>query len=151
MAPAPVLFSGTSLFTAQQAANGTAVIWTYTGGVLPDGNYRATLPAGSISDLAGNPMTADYTFDFFVLAGDANHDRVVDINDLSTLASNWQSVGKVFSQGDFNYDGTVDAKDLTILATNWQKYLPAPAPTLPVSMVRRPAVRTPARAITLVT
>jgi len=73
-------------------------------------------------------MAADYTFDFFVLGGDANHDRMVDINDMYALATNWRGIGRVFSQGDFNYDGTVDAMDLTILATNWQKSLPPPAP-----------------------
>ncbi len=88
---------------------------------LPDGNYRATLSAAGVTDAAGNPLSADFTFDFFVLAGDANHDRIVDITDLGILATNWQSSGINFAQGDFNYDGIVDISDLGILATNWQK------------------------------
>ena len=95
--------------------------------VLPDGNYRATLLAGSLRDNSANPNAFDTTLDFFALAGDANHDRKVDVTDLGILATNWQGTGKTFSQGDFNYDGVVDVTDLGILATNWQKVLAAPA------------------------
>ena len=106
--------------------------------LLPDGNYRATLPAGSVSDAIGNPLASDYSFDFFTLAGDANHDRTVDISDLGILATNWQGSGKTFAQGDFNYDGIVDISDLGILATSWQKTLAAPSQA--VSPVLRPVV-----------
>jgi hypothetical protein len=87
---------------------------------LADGNYRATLPANAVSDLASHPLAADYTLDFFFLSGDSNHDRHVDVSDLGILATNWQGSGKTFSQGDFNYDGKVDVTDLGLLATNWQ-------------------------------
>jgi hypothetical protein len=96
-------------------------------GVLPDGNYRAMIPAANVTDLAGNPLSGDVSFDFFVLAGDADRDQVVDIDDLGILATNWQGTGKTFSQGDFNYDHVVDITDLGILATNWQKSLPLPS------------------------
>ena len=69
---------------------------------LLDGNYHATLTAPGV--LVGD----SYASDFFALAGDANHDRVVDVSDLGVLATNWQSSGKTFAQGDFNYDGNVD-------------------------------------------
>jgi len=49
------------------------------------------------------------------------------VTDLGILATNWQGLGKSFSQGDFNYDGRVDVTDLGILATSWQKSLPPPA------------------------
>jgi hypothetical protein len=94
--------------------------------LLPDGNYRAALSAGNVTDLAGNPMAAPFSLDFFILAGDANHDRHVDVTDLGILATNWQGTG-TFSQADFNLDGHIDVTDLGILATNWQKTLPAPA------------------------
>ncbi len=100
--------------------------WSFTG-LLPDGNYWATLPAGSVSDAASNLLTNDFSFSFFALAGDANHDRAVDISDLGILATNWQQSPRNSSQGDFNYDGIVDISDLGILATSWQKTLPAPA------------------------
>lgn len=105
---------------------------------LGDGNYRLTVPASAVVDRAGNLMVASYTFDFFILAGDANHDRNVDIVDLKALTSNWMQTNRTFSQGDFNYDGTVDQSDLAILATKWnttlQPYVEpvpttAPAPT----------------------
>jgi hypothetical protein len=94
---------------------------------FPDGNYHLTLPAGSVEDNAGNPLETTFTFDFFVLAGDANRDRVVDVADLGILATNWQNNQTTFSLGDFSYNGRVDVTDLGILATNWQKSLPAPA------------------------
>jgi predicted outer membrane repeat protein len=123
-------------------------IWTFNS-ALPDGNYRATLPAGSISDVGGNPLAGALTVDFFTFGGDANRDRKVDITDLSILAMNWHGSGKVFSQGDFNYDGTVDARDLGILSTHWQAYLPPPAaPATPIA-VRRAPTRTPIRASVL--
>jgi hypothetical protein len=104
---------------------------------LADGNYRATLPATSVTDTAGHPLPADYTFDFFVLAGDADHDRDVDVNDLGILATNWQQSPRTFSQGDFDYSGTVDVNDLGILATRWQQNL-AP-PSAPVAVAPRKA------------
>jgi len=67
-----------------------------------DGNYRVTLPAGSAIDVAGNVLVSDYAFDFYVLGGDANRDRKVDIQDLLIMATHWQGNSKVFSQGDFN-------------------------------------------------
>jgi hypothetical protein len=90
---------------------------------LPDGNYHAEVPAG-LRDLFGNAAATSTPLDFFVLAGDANHDRIVDVSDLGVLATNWQSSDKRFSDGDFNYDGVVDVSDLGILATNWQVSLP---------------------------
>jgi hypothetical protein len=109
-------------------------------GVLPDGDYRLTLPASLVSDDAGNALAADYTLDFFVLAGDADHDRDVDVNDLGVLASNWQGTGKTFAQGDFNYDGTVNVADLGILATNWQKTLAANPARPASSLARGPSI-----------
>ena len=117
---------------------------------LPDGNYRATLLAGSVADAYGSSPTSNYSFDFFSLAGDANHDRSVDLRDLYALATNWQGTGKTFGQGDFNYDGVVDSADLGILATHWQATLAAPLPAVPVSTVLTPARRTATRVITLI-
>ena len=77
--------------------------------------------AGQVTDLAGNPLPSS-TFDFLVLAADANHDAVVDASDLLALAAHWQqSSGGVFSGGDFNYDGVVNEVDLSILSLNWQR------------------------------
>ena len=83
-------------------------------------------------------MAADHVLDFFVLAGDANHDRKVDVADLGILASNWQQSPRTFAQGDFDYNGTVDVSDLGILASNWQQNLAPPAAPLSLSP-RKPA------------
>jgi hypothetical protein len=87
--------------------------------LLPDGNYRLTIPAGGITNAAGESLATSTAFDFFVLAGDANRDRHVDFADLVVLSQNYGLAGCTFSQGDFNYDGTVDFADLVTLS---QKY-----------------------------
>jgi hypothetical protein len=111
-------------------------------GALPDGNYRATLLAGSVADPLGNPLGTDFSFEFFHLAGDANRDRVVDAADLGILASNWQQNFRHFSHGDFDYSGIVDVADLGILAGNWQQALPEPgaAVAIPVRRGTQPRV-----------
>src|SRR5262249_19533724 len=90
-------------------------------GSLPGGNYRAILPANSVHDSAGLTLgDDDVTFDFFVLLGDTNHDRTVNVVDLGNLASNFGlSSGATWGQGDFNYDGNVNVADLGDLATNF--------------------------------
>jgi Bacterial Ig-like domain len=118
----------------QLSYNGATNTATLTfAGILTDGNYRLTLAAAGVSDTAGNLLASDYTLDFFVLAGDADHDRDVDVNDLGILASNWQQSPRTFSLGDFDYSGTVDVNDLGILASHWQQSLPqGSAPARPV-------------------
>jgi hypothetical protein len=69
-----------------------------SGGILPDGQYALTIPSAAISDATGNYSTADFELDFFVLAGDANRDRHVDVADLGIFASNWQQSPRTFAQ-----------------------------------------------------
>ncbi|MEL7237337.1 MAG: S8 family serine peptidase, partial [Planctomycetota bacterium] len=85
--------------------------------VLADGNYLATLAAGAYTDEAGNasPLT---TAEFFVLSGDANRDRTVNLADFLVLRQNFGS-GSLFSEGDFNYDGAVDLQDFLLLRGNF--------------------------------
>jgi hypothetical protein len=87
---------------------------------IPDGDYRLTLPGGSLRDGAGNAMLS-HTFDFFTLAGDANRDRRVDFHDLLLLARNYNQSGRTFSEGNFDYstDGLVNFSDFLILARNY--------------------------------
>jgi hypothetical protein len=105
---------------------------------LGDGNYRATLQGGSITSALGKPLGAAEQIEFFVLAGDANRDRSVDVADLGILASNWQQSPRTFSQGNFDYspDGLVDVADLGILASHWQQQLAAPSAPAPLSTRR---------------
>jgi hypothetical protein len=69
---------------------------------------------------------APATFDFFVLTGDANHDRYVDAADQAIVTADMGKSGMTFAQGDFNGDGKVDAADQAILDAAWHTYLPAP-------------------------
>jgi hypothetical protein len=86
------------------------------GGVLADGNYRATLLAGGITNSAGTALSSNVTFDFFALAGDANRDRRVDLLDFNILSQHFGQSNRVFSEGNFNYDGMVDLLDFNILS-----------------------------------
>jgi hypothetical protein len=125
---------------------GTFTFPGFTSGILPDGNYQATLTASGVTDVAGNPLPADPTLSFFVLAGDANHDRKVDFNDLVILAQNYNTTGKNFGLGNFNYDagGMVDFQDLVILAQRYNTELapPPPPPAPPVQSAGKPALAT---------
>jgi hypothetical protein len=91
------------------------------GGSLPDGDYRATLPAAAVTNPAGTSLAVDYALDFFILAGDANRDRVVNSDDFNLFATYFGQSGKNFSQGNFNYDaaGLVNSDDFNILAANF--------------------------------
>ena len=106
------------------STSGNAVRITPTA-LLPNGNYRLTLPAGSVTGAGGNATTSDLTVDFFVLAGDANRDRVVDLADFVVLRNNFGGAG-LFSEGDFNYDGQVDLSDFVILRNNFGQSMPSP-------------------------
>lgn len=88
---------------------------------LGDGDWQLTMPAGSFTDVAGNPTVVDATAAFTVLLGDANRDRVVDFTDLLILAQNYGRSGRNFAQGNFDYspDGLVSFDDLLLLAQRY--------------------------------
>lgn len=93
---------------------------------LPDGNYRFRVPAGAIAGVsaAANGANADLVGPgVFVLAGDADRDRSINIADFATLASSFNTPG-TFLQGDFNYSGTVEISDFAILAGKFNTALP---------------------------
>jgi hypothetical protein len=128
----------TSLPTLEYSAatrTATFSFSSYPGGQLPDGNYRATIPAGAVSDAAGNPMAA-FTLDFFVLASDLNRDRTVNGTDFSLLATNFGKSGRTYADGDVTGDGTVNGSDFSILAANFGKSLPAPAMAATAAVAR---------------
>jgi GH25 family lysozyme M1 (1,4-beta-N-acetylmuramidase) len=93
---------------------------------LADSNYRATIAADDVRDPANNPLQADVTVDFFVLSGDANRNRSVDISDFNILASNFGKSGQTYTQGNFDYsaDGTVTITDFNVLASHFGKTMP---------------------------
>jgi hypothetical protein len=77
----------------------------------------STSPLWVPIDLTDMPATILQT----VIAGDANLDGRVDINDLTIVLAHYgQSVGpNGWSEGDFTGDGTVDINDLTIVLANY--------------------------------
>jgi hypothetical protein len=106
-------------------------------GLLPDGNYRVSLTGGGVNDAAGNGAPAT-SFDFFILAGDANRDRVINFDDLLTVARNYNKIAATYADGDFNYDGTVNFADLLILTRAYNATLPAAAPPAPIASASVP-------------
>jgi hypothetical protein len=114
------------------ASDGNEAVVTFprlSRGILPDGRYRLTVLAGGVFDLSGNTMSADATFDFHVLTGDADGDGTVGFGDLVVLAQHYGRPGVElsFSRGDFDYDGDVDFADLVLLSQNYGRTLPPPA------------------------
>ena len=61
------------------------------------------------------------------LAGDANLDGRVDINDLTVVLAHFGQTGMTWSRGDFNGDGKVDINDLTIVLANFGRTVSAGA------------------------
>ncbi|HUD03181.1 MAG TPA: glycosyl hydrolase family 28-related protein [Patescibacteria group bacterium] len=53
------------------------------------------------------------------LSADFNTDGVVNVTDLSILATNWGRTSATHAQGDANSDGTINIYDLSILASQW--------------------------------
>jgi glucose/arabinose dehydrogenase len=119
--------ASSSVFTYDEQTNAASFRFP---GLLPDGNYRATLSGIGVRDASGNALSGgSKTFDLFILGGDANRDRNVNTSDLNALVASFGTSGKTFSQGNFNYDptGIVDTLDFNVLARNWGKHLAAPS------------------------
>jgi predicted outer membrane repeat protein len=130
---ASVTFSRSSYTILNQTTNQTlassigSLTWDFTGtqatllltNLLSDANYHVTSGAS--------------TLDFFVLAGDANHDRHVNAIDFTALAQNFNQSSATFAQGNFNYDAKVNALDFNILATKFGTTLAPPSPSAAVA------------------
>jgi hypothetical protein len=136
------IFVGTSV--TFDSVTGLAT-YGVTGG-LPDGNYNGSLAVGTARDLSNNALAAPLDFSFFVLRGDANRDRSVNIADFSIVAANYNQPG-TFGEGDFNYDGLVTIADFALLGARFNTSLPparAPlsdSPAVPGAV--RPGVNQP--------
>ncbi|HTL27648.1 MAG TPA: Ig-like domain-containing protein, partial [Tepidisphaeraceae bacterium] len=92
-------------------------------GVLPDGEYAAKITAADITDVAGNALASNDTFNFFFLAADGDRNEVVDISDFNILAVNFGTSAKTFSQGNYDYsaDQAVTITDFNVLAIQFGK------------------------------
>ena len=112
-------------------ANGSDPIHDAAGNHL-DGewtNPTSTTQSSSSSYPSGNGTAGgNFNLRFNVLPGDANQDGLVNISDLTALASQWQQTSQGFLSADLNHDGQVNISDLTMLASAWQATLPAGTP-----------------------
>jgi len=124
-----------------------------TVGIISSSAAASTLPktaigyaeASLILGPGGGPfsgLTADGTSVLlqYTVAGDANLDKTVNLDDFTSLASNFGGPA-IWSGGDFNYDGVVNLDDFTTLAANFGRNLPA---DLPTDLPRGSAVPEPA-------
>jgi uncharacterized delta-60 repeat protein len=127
----PVGSAAVSLFATYDAATNTAIYKSSSTPILPDGNYRAFFNPGAPKDQAGNSLTGQSEWSFFVLKGDLDGDRTVSISDFITLASNFGKTNATYSDGDLNYDGQVTISDFIDLSSNFNNALPPPAAIAP--------------------
>jgi probable HAF family extracellular repeat protein len=113
-------------------SSGTQHAFITVGGAMTDLN--ALLPAGSpwtlnfatgindsgqicgIGAVGGQEQAFRLTP---ALAGDANLDGRVDINDLTIVLAHYGQTAMTWAQGEFTGDGTVDINDLTIVLANY--------------------------------
>jgi hypothetical protein len=92
--------------------------WTYRwkyNGILPNGSYRATLAAGSVTDLNGVPNGTDIIVEFNVMMGDADGNGIIDGDDYVMIDNGFNNQLSGWSNGDFNYDGVVDGDDYVLI------------------------------------
>jgi hypothetical protein len=83
---------------------------------------------------SGQPVDTSSVLIKFTYLGDTDLDGDVDVADLGSLASNWQTTG-VWTGGDFDYNGFIDVADLGLLASNWQAGAVSPlAPDLATAL-----------------
>ena len=100
----------------------------FSGGILPEANYQATIYATQVTDASSTPMPSDSITSFFVDTADANHNRTIDTLDFNVLATNFGQVGKTFGEGNFNYSGAVDTIDFNLLAAKFGQTFAASGP-----------------------
>lgn len=93
---------------------------TTTSRRLGYGEGSVVAPGGTF---AGQPADGDSVVIAYTLAGDANLDFIVNINDFSNLAANFNTAG-LWRSGDFDYNGTVNISDFALLASNFNQTLP---------------------------
>jgi hypothetical protein len=109
------------VLTPEYVDGSTVVTLRIDGGLTTTGVNRLTVRSG-IHDTAGNVLDGDgdgtaggdYVRVFTAaLAGDTNHDRIVDALDFIILKRNFGlATGAMWDDGDFDRDGDVDWSDL---------------------------------------
>jgi subtilisin family serine protease len=137
-----VIASSAMVFDYDAATNRVDIRFPgLVGAIVPDGNYTVSVLS---VDAAGNSMAAPYGFSFFILYGDANRSRTVDLSDFASMSANFGQFPRNFAQGDFNYDTIVDIGDFALLAANYNHTLPAPG-ELPAAAMGGSTTLSPAK------
>ena len=100
---------GNSAYTidlSQSTATQTIAILNFA--PLNDGLYSLNLPTASVSDIVGQHPSANYSFAFHRLFGDADGDRSVSAGDFIQFRLAFGGANNIF---DFDNDGSVSAAD----------------------------------------
>jgi hypothetical protein len=124
------LIAAPDLALRYEAATNRAVLSfpALPGQRLAQGNYRLSVAAAGVTDQFGLRLAADFVFDFFVLTGDANGNRVVNDLDLYEV---WQNLLKPAAARDLNEDltgdGQVTSADVSVVRGNYLATLPPAA------------------------
>ncbi|MHB1034559.1 MAG: lamin tail domain-containing protein [Pirellulales bacterium] len=109
--------------------------WNFSGAVLADGWYTATLSSAGVTDAVGNPLggagNGDYHLSFLRLQGDTDGSGTVDIFDVASFQVNYGQTIATSAQGDFDGDGDVDIFDVAILQVQYGKSVGAQPPGAP--------------------
>jgi len=99
------------------AGSGTVYVTVRSGvpGVDPDNPaHNVTNP---VFGYGTSPAVTAGQFTFTTaLVGDANHDGIVNGQDIALVASNWLTHGPT---GDVNFDNIVNGQDIALIASNW--------------------------------
>jgi hypothetical protein len=112
--------AGTALSVTNPSGDQKTYVLTFSGsgvigGSLADGIYDLLVTASRVQDLAGNPLTANYSQRFHRLFGDSDGNRIVNALDYARLKSTF---GRLPSDPLFNsafdYEGNnlINALDL---------------------------------------
>jgi len=114
-------------------------------GKLPDGNYQLTVLAAGVTSSDGFQLTADYSFNFFVLTGDVNGDRVTNDRDLYLVWQNLLKAPALRNLGqDLDGDGQITNADIAVVKDDYLATLPAPPNFAPSSRIALITVESPA-------
>jgi hypothetical protein len=78
---------------------------------------------------AGESVDSSSVLVVFTRYGDANLDRIVNLQDFNRLAANFGQSGTDWSRGDFNFDGITNLQDFNKLAGNFGMSAAAAGPS----------------------